>query len=222
MKNPQLPVVFIVFATLLAMLLLVIQFGVVTLSFSRLGVSGSGAAAILVLSLLGSLVNVPLFTLRAEREREPLELWLLRIFGLPPQQTFDTTLIAVNVGGCLIPVAFSVYLIFDLGVSLIDVVWATTLVTLVSFVFSQPVKKMGIMMPVLIAPLSAALLALLLNPEQRAPLAYISGTLGVLIGADLLRLFEVPHLQAPVASIGGAGTFDGVFITGVLAVLLTG
>ena len=28
-------------------------------------------------------------------------------------------------------------------------------------------------------------------------------------------------LGAPVASIGGAGTFDGVFLTGILAVLLS-
>ena len=29
-------------------------------------------------------------------------------------------------------------------------------------------------------------------------------------------------LGAPVASIGGAGTFDGIFLTGILAVLLAG
>jgi uncharacterized membrane protein len=30
----------------------------------------------------------------------------------------------------------------------------------------------------------------------------------------------VHGLGAPVASIGGAGTFDGIFLTGILAVLL--
>ena len=53
-----------------------------------------------------------------------------------------------------------------------------------------------------------------------APLAYIAGTLGTLIGGDLLNLGLLPGLGAPVASIGGAGTFDGVFLTGILAVLL--
>ena len=61
---------------------------------------------------------------------------------------------------------------------------------------------------------------MLLNLEQSAPLAYISGTLGVLIGADLLRLGDIRKLGAPFASIGGAGTFDGIFITGIVAVLL--
>ena len=62
----------------------------------------------------------------------------------------------------------------------------------------------------------------MLNPLQGAPLAYIAGTLGVLLGADLLRIMDVRFLHAPLASIGGAGTFDGVFITGIVAVLLTG
>ena len=37
-----------------------------------------------------------------------------------------------------------------------------------------------------------------------------------------MNLPKVPELGAPVASIGGAGTFDGVFLTGVIAVLLAG
>jgi uncharacterized membrane protein len=41
-----------------------------------------------------------------------------------------------------------------------------------------------------------------------------------LIGADLLNLDAVRGLGAPVASIGGAGTFDGIFLTGIMAVLL--
>jgi uncharacterized membrane protein len=57
-------------------------------------------------------------------------------------------------------------------------------------------------------------------PEKAAPLAYISGSLGTLIGADLLNLDRINGLGAPVASIGGAGTFDGIFITGIIAVLL--
>jgi uncharacterized membrane protein len=50
--------------------------------------------------------------------------------------------------------------------------------------------------------------------------AYISGTFGVLIGADLLNLKNLTALKAPVVSIGGAGTFDGIFLTGIIAVLL--
>ena len=69
---------------------------------------------------------------------------------------------------------------------------------------------------------ATAVVALLLSREFAAPLAYIGGSLGTLIGADLTNLDKVRGLGAPVASIGGAGTFDGIFLTGILAVLLAG
>jgi len=72
----------------------------------------------------------------------------------------------------------------------------------------------------LIALATAALVALLLDQGHSPAIAYISGTLGVLIGADLLHLKLVPKLGTPLASIGGAGTFDGMFLTGIIAVLL--
>ena len=60
----------------------------------------------------------------------------------------------------------------------------------------------------------------MLDPENSAPLAYICGTLGVLIGADILRLKDIKQMGVPTAAIGGAGTFDGIFFTGIIAVLL--
>jgi uncharacterized membrane protein len=67
---------------------------------------------------------------------------------------------------------------------------------------------------------AAAVIALLLSRTNAAALAYVSGSLGALIGADLLNLGNLQGLGAPVASIGGAGTFDGIFLTGILAVLI--
>jgi uncharacterized membrane protein len=128
--------------------------------------------------------------------------------------------VAVNAGGCLVPLAFSAYLIHHHPLGLAQVLLATTLVAAVSHVMSRPIPGIGIGMPILVAPVTAAVAGVLLGAEVSAPLAYVCGTLGVLIGADLLRLKDVRHLGAPVASIGGAGTFDGIFITGFVAVLL--
>ena len=64
------------------------------------------------------------------------------------------------------------------------------------------------------------LLVLILSHEQAAPLAYIGGSLGTLIGADLLNLGNIRGLGAQVASIGGAGTSDGIFLIGIVAVLI--
>ena len=50
--------------------------------------------------------------------------------------------------------------------------------------------------------------------------AYVAGSMGTLIGADIMNLHRVVELGAPMLSIGGAGTFDGVFLTGIIAGLL--
>jgi uncharacterized membrane protein len=75
--------------------------------------------------------------------------------------------------------------------------------------------------PPLVAAIAAWLLAALFGSSQHVDaIAYVSGVVGTLIGADLANLKKLDDLGAPVASIGGAGTFDGVFLTGIVAVLL--
>jgi uncharacterized membrane protein len=85
---------------------------------------------------------------------------------------------------------------------------------------ADPVPGLGIAVPVFMPALVTAVVALLMSRKDAPPLAYIAGGLGTLIGADLTNLDKVRGLGAPVASIGGAGTFDGIFLTGILAVLL--
>ena len=119
----------------------------------------------------------------------------------------------------MIPGLLSLYLLARnrlWGLGLIAIV----AVTVVCHILAKPVPGLGIALPVFVPPASAAIIALLLSRRYAAPLAYIGGSLGTLIGADLLNLGKVQGLGAPVASIGGAGTFDGIFLTGILAVLL--
>lgn len=97
---------------------------------------------------------------------------------------------------------------------------AVAAVDAVAYLTSSAVPGVGITMPFLFAPLTSAIMATMLDPEHRAALAYVGGTLGVLIGADVLRLRDIGKSWAPVASIGGAGTFDGIFLAGIIAVLL--
>ena len=115
---------------------------------------------------------------------------------------------------------FSLYLITISPLSVLQVLLAITIVTFICYSVSRPVKGLGIGMPIFIAPFTAAITAILISPQNSAPLAYICGTMGVLIGADILRIKDIPKLGAPIASIGGAGTFDGIFLTGIVAVLL--
>jgi uncharacterized membrane protein len=99
---------------------------------------------------------------------------------------------------------------------------ATAIVAVVLHWLANPVPGVGIAVPIFVPALITAAVSLLLSRRDAAPLAYISGSMGTLIGADLTNLDKVAGLGAPVASIGGAGTFDGIFITGILAVLLAG
>jgi uncharacterized membrane protein len=66
----------------------------------------------------------------------------------------------------------------------------------------------------------AALLALLFAPSDAAPVAFIAGVAGPLIGADLLHLKEIEQSAVGIASIGGAGTFDGIVLSGIVAAYL--
>ena len=121
----------------------------------------------------------------------------------------------------VVPLAFSLYLFDFSQPGLLHVLAAIAVVALVAYAISFSIPRVGIAMPVLIAPLAAAIVAVMLDPDKAPALAYIGGTLGVLLGADILRLKDIGKLGEPVASIGGAGTFDGIFVTGIVAVLLT-
>lgn len=205
---------------LFVMLFALVQVGALSIAFDKLGLSAGSAMLLLFSSLLGSSINLPLFTLDArgatrEQLRRP-PMWINA--GLPFRE--GKILVAINVGGGVIPIAFSAYLLSHNPMPAGIVAIAIALQAAVCYFASRPIPKLGIGMPILLAPITAALIAVLLLPQQSPPLAYICGTLGVLIGADLLRLKDVRELGSPFASIGGAGTFDGVFITGIVAVLL--
>jgi uncharacterized membrane protein len=100
--------------------------------------------------------------------------------------------------------------------------WGVAVVSLACYLLAEPVPGLGIAIPVFYPPVIAAIVALLLSRQYAAPLAYACGSLGTLIGADLMNLGSIRGLGAPVMSIGGAGTFDGIFVTGLIAVLLAG
>jgi uncharacterized membrane protein len=131
------------------------------------------------------------------------------------------TLLAVNVGGALIPSIVSLYLLSRSDtVTIFYGLVGVGIVAVVSHIFARPVKGVGIAMPPLVAPIAAALVAIFLPSSFPSTVAYVSGVFGTLIGADLSNLGVIPELGSPIASIGGAGTFDGVFLSGIIAVLI--
>jgi uncharacterized membrane protein len=179
---------------LLALLILLIEIRVLSYAYRKIGVHPRYVFVVMVLSLLGSYVNVPLFMMQG-------------------------TMVALNVGGAIIPILVSLYLLV-LTKMYKRMAVGVAVVAAVVHSLAEIVPGAGIAVPMLVPPLIAAGVALLLAFRRAPPLAYVSGSMGTLVGADVLNLGQVARLGAPVVSIGGAGTFDGVFLTGIIAGLL--
>jgi len=181
---------------LLGLLVLLVEARVLTYAYRKIGVHPRYAFAVMLLSLLGSQVNIPLYSIDR-----------------------GATVVALNVGGALIPVLVSLYLLVHTGMYR-RILIGVSVVAAVVHSLAQIVPGVGIAVPMIVPPLVAAGVALPLAFRRAPPLAYVSGSMGTLIGADLMNLGKIARLGAPVVSIGGAGTFDGVFLTGLLAGLL--
>ncbi|HTV50144.1 MAG TPA: DUF1614 domain-containing protein [Steroidobacteraceae bacterium] len=209
-------------AVLLGALIGTVAAGVLRFASASMGISASSMLLVLLLTLIGSYINIPLAYLP---ERHVTTAAYVAFFGMvyriPIEREWPATLLAVNLGGAVIPTALSLYLIVKNGIYGLSVL-GIALVAFVCHLVARPVPGLGIAEPVFIPPIVTAIVAVTLTRRYAAPLAYVSGSLGTLIGADLLNLGKIQGLGAPIASIGGAGTVDGIFVTGLLAVLYAG
>ncbi len=215
LARPFLAVAILAAVALVALL----QVGIVTYAFRRLGIGPDWAAVVLLVSLLGGAVNLPVARRRGGLVKVSRSVTVFGIRYLVPVLAHRDTIVAVNLGGALVPAALSCYLIAHDGLGWRALV-AVAVVGVLVYLVARPVPGLGIAVPTLLPGACAVLVAIVLHPAALAGLAYVGGTLGTLAGADLANLPKVHRLGAPVVSIGGAGTFDGVFITGIIAVLL--
>jgi uncharacterized membrane protein len=196
----SLPLVLLLF--LFALLIFLVEIRVLTYAYRKVGVNPRYAFTVMLLSLIGAAVDIPLFAI-----------------GPGVAGRTHGTIVALNVGGALIPILVSLYLVARTGM-LVRMLIATAVVAAVVHSLAELVPGVGIAVPMIAPPLVAAGVALLLAFRRAPPVAYVAGSMGTLIGADLLNLGRIARLGAPIVSIGGAGTFDGVFLTGILAGLL--
>jgi len=217
---PLTPGFFTILVVIFVAVLVLVQLGLLRYAYLRLGVSSGAALLLLAGSLIGSYFNIPVAQIPGERVVTGA---VIDFFGMqyqvPVVVNQPGTIIAVNVGGAAIPTLMSIYLLIRYEL------WtrgAAAVAIVAGFVYwlAEPVPGLGIAVPVFVPVIATAIVAILLARDRAAPLAYIAGSLGTLIGADLLNLGRIGELGAPIASIGGAGTFDGIFLTGIAAVLL--
>ena len=171
-------------------------------------------------TLVGSFVNIPILK-RDVVVREVPQSPVFRLFGIfeYPRLVVKKQVVCINLGGAVIPLLVAVYLLSR--VPLYPVALAFVLVCVVCYVLATPVQGVGIVLPAFVPPIVSALAAIVLYPQSPAGVAFCAGVLGTIVGADLLHLPSLLKGGADVLSIGGAGVFDGIFLTGVLAVLLS-
>ena len=194
-----LPFLLLGFVLLLVVLVVMIEVRVLSYAYRKIGVRPRYMFIVLLLTLVGSQFNIPLYSVTAP----------------------SRTVVAINVGGALVPLLLSVYLFLQLQGLRVRMLIGTAVVALIVHGLARIVPGVGIAVPMLIPPLVAAGVALILSFRRAPPVAYVSGSMGALIGADVSNLHRLAELGAPVVSIGGAGTFDGVFLTGIIAGLIT-
>jgi len=219
-RHPLGSIVVIGLAMLVALMLALFLVDAIAYAYRRIGISEGALFALVLASLFGGAVDIPIARLRGKAAPAAAEIVAFGMrYRVPIVRRPAPTILAVNLGGALIPTGVSLLLVIH------DELWwqaaiAILAVATLVHAVARPVAGLGVAVPGLLPPLAAAAAAVLLDPHAAAAVAYISGTLGTLIGADLMNLRRLSSLGAGVASIGGAGTFDGVFLSGVIAVLL--
>ncbi|PSQ77929.1 MAG: hypothetical protein BRD35_02675 [Bacteroidetes bacterium QH_7_62_13] len=209
--------------------LLLLPFVLANAMLAALGKLGLGPTSSLLAAFgifLGSVVNVPVAQIERSTTVEHLPnrlLGLHRLFSRAVQQR-TYTVVAVNVGGCLLPTALAGYQAARLAAEAPSVLpaagTALAINVAICYYVARPVQNVGITMPPLVPAGVAALSGLVLAPEWAPPVAFMAGVLGPLIGADFLHLDDIADIGTGMASLGGAGTFDGIVLSGLVATLL--
>jgi uncharacterized membrane protein len=199
---------------------------VLSVALWKLGITPVLAPFIVLVMFIGSLINIPILreSIATQLLHHPLSIWGLERYWPKMQQRVTERVIAINVGGFVVPMLLVMYEILIIMTRHPTVLLPLGIALLINIVLcyslARPIPQIGITLPALIPGIVAAISALSLAPNLAAPVAFCAGVLGPVIGADLMYLNKIRETQVGLASIGGAGTFDGIVISGLVAVLL--
>jgi uncharacterized membrane protein len=158
----------------------------------------------------------------------PMAGILTSAINLPVHRTKDDIAIFVNVGGCALPVALSSYLVYahQNMIFTVNFLVALVIVIAVSRAVSWHMDGVGVRVMFVFVVAAAVTLAHFLAATllTRLVFAYVTGTFGVLVGADVVHLVFIGRngYRGDKFSIGGAGIKDAVWVTGLAAAFLVG
>jgi uncharacterized membrane protein len=162
---------FFILVALFVVVLILVQLKILRYAYTAIGIDRRYVLFLLLLSLLGSYVNIPVAQLPAEQVVTGKEVIFFGMrYVVPVVQDWPGTMIAVNVGGAVIPTILSLYLLIQ-NKLYIQGFWGILIVTIVCHLLSHPVPGLGIAEPVFVPPIITTIAALLLSRQHAAPLA---------------------------------------------------
>lgn len=179
---------------------ILIYFGIADRVLDRMRLSDKGAFLVIAALIVGSFIDIPLF-----------------------RGNIDITL---NVGGAIVPLALSFYLLSKAGTGKekIRAVVGALLTGVIIYLIGSVLMGKGhdefnvLIDPIYIYPLVAGSIAYIAGRSRRA--AFIAATIGVLL-LDIFHLFYLITTRIPGnVHIGGAGAFDSIVLSGIIAVML--
>jgi uncharacterized membrane protein len=206
MTEETLSLIILVLAGVIALLVYLAYISTIRRVLETIGLTGGEASTIILVTLFFGWVSIPLF---------PYNGWW----------------VGISIGGALIPLLLCGRLLWNNRVGLAEVAIGTTIVAYVTYFLTRAEEGVGIVADIewAFAPALAAGLYSMstfwMDMTKAAPLAYASGVLGTLVGADVFHLAEILSYDAPdegfaMLSVGGANIFDMVYITGIVAVVV--
>ncbi len=216
---------------LLILLIPLLMLGLAGAAFSRLGFSWIEAVSVILLMLLGYLINIPIWTFSHNRGQDGAAGTTVfdAFTGEPISGEYSSTAISLNLGGALIPLAVSVYLLYEMqavndGQPLLPLAVCLVVVALVVMMSAKIIPEWGIRAPLFLPSLAALICGVLLTGGlglAAAVTAFAGGTIGILLGTVVFLLWKGVRQGIRQISIGGAGTFGSVFLCTLFSALIS-
>jgi len=178
-------------------------------------------------SLLTSYINITVAEITYYAPFTPFSD-LMKLFPIPIiMQRVDKLFLELNVGGAIIPVAVSIYLILTYLINNTAVmaffIMSLIISSFINWLDSRVIPGIGVALPTalpVLLTLTFTLIATILFHANPLGFSYSLGSLSTLIGADLLNIGRVVRSMRGYVAIGGAGVFDGIYITGLASLVL--
>lgn len=175
--------------------------------------------------LITAIFNIPVYEFKSARDSETrYAAYLGGKYQLPVWHGHNT-IVSINFGGCIVAIFASVLLALQLNP--LTVLLSIAVVSLGVFLTSRPSRSIGFYVPPYVPPVLAVVVSLVAlhiyagdaSLFQVGRLGFVSGVFGTLIGTSLLNVTRMHKIGTSFISVGGIGSFDGIFLSGVLATI---